>query len=162
MVSSQLKNKIRKLWLNPKYGFKGAISFNSFLRFDRGINVSLKTVYQILHSIKSYVYHKKTQKPKKLRKYQVDGGGILYEADLAFLPKDPSTNAIGFLAVCDVWNLNVWAFPIKSKKPEELKPLFKKIFKENGYTPQQLQTDFGNVNISNVILCLKPKQKNLF
>ena len=142
MISEKERKLLIKLWTSKKFhgAFSGATIFHRALKSE-GINVPLKDVISVLHSIPSYIYRVRKPKIPKTRPYRIVGVNKLWEVDLAHM--NALENGYKYIFVCvDVFSRKLFTVALKNKLREGLKEALKKCFQQNyGRTPDKLQGD---------------------
>ena len=146
-----------KEYLNERYhslsfpaSFSGAQKFYEAIKREGIYNVSLKDIKRWLQSVETYTVHKDVR--RKFPRSRVITNGIkdLYDMDLvhmADLKKYNDGYAYIFLII-DVFSRFAYAYPLRSKKPEEVIAALKKLFKA-GNIPTNARSDFGGEFVSN-------------
>ena len=108
---------------------------------DKGKKPKIKyeEIKKFLDNLPTYQLHKPAVKKFTFRKTMVSYSDQQWQADLVDMQKFVKSNK-GYkyiLTVVDIFSRYAWAFPLKSKRGEEVKDLFVTIFKEA--KPEKIQ-----------------------
>lgn len=142
-MSGQLSEaKIISLWRDktfPGYGL-GLISFKQELESRFKVKLSDKFVKNCLLKIPEYLQNQLRRKKFERRQYFVHGFAILYQCDIATMPKFNDFQF--FLLLIDAYTSFIWTSPLTHKSNVEVGNALDKIF-EKWPTCDRLETDEG-------------------
>ena len=104
-----------------------------------------------LHSQEAYTLHKPLRRNFKRRMVYVESIDEQFEADLIVFDNYAKENkGYKYIFVCiDVFSKYAWASALKSKRGEEIKKCFEKVFEQR--TPISLRTDSGGEFINRIV-----------
>jgi len=137
-------DKLEDIYYAPETGFVGINQLQRRLK-EKGIKVSQKELQNFLQRQITYTLHKPVKHKFPTRKVYVSGIDDQWQADIV--------DMIGFakhnddyqyiLTVIDCLSKFLWAVPLKTKSPRDVKAAFVGIFESSGRIPRRLQTDAG-------------------
>lgn len=138
---------------NPEGGLGGVE------RFRRANNLSRKEAIRILQRDDAYTLHKQQRKRFKRRPIIALYKDELHQSDLADMSKYKKYNRgmRYILVVIDTLSRYLYAVPIKSKRPQDVKRAFVKIFRQA--TPRHLLTDRGTEYYNKVLRAYFKRKK---
>lgn len=131
--------EIKKLWHDPKIGYRGIKTFQIFLKTDLNINVSQQRLYKILKEDPLYLIHLPPKKNFERRSYDLSFVGELLQMDLAEMFSFESFNF--FLIVTDCFSSRVWTRNLKSKHSNIVALALKEILSEMPFKIQEIESD---------------------
>lgn len=122
-------SSIKKLWYNPKVG--GSYAGASTFYISRDKKYRLKDIKEELGKLKEYYTFLKRPRRFPKRKVIVHFANFMYCADLIDLQRYHKDNAPYnyILVLLDMFSRKLYAFPLASKKPENVIKAFKKFLK---------------------------------
>jgi len=139
-----MNTDLSKIYNNPKTGFSG---INNLLRKAKDAkikNIKQGDIEQFLRTQLPYTLHKPVRKNFKKEKVYVHHIDDQWQADIVeMIPYSKNNQDYKYiLMIIDVFSKFAWAVPLITKKPNEVKDSFRKIF-ELGRQPKSIQTDDG-------------------
>ncbi len=136
--------QILSYWRNPDFAgsYRGAKTFQIFLKTDLGEDVSINRIYKLLKTDKIFILHQRPIRNIERRRFDVKFYGQVCQSDLAFMFKHNDFNS--FLLLIDVFSLKIFVEPLKSKSSQAVKLAFEKIFKDFKSEIHILETDRGS------------------
>lgn len=152
--SSISDSEILALWKDPNFNgsFRGARSFQIFLKTDKNIDIALQRIYKVLNTDSIYISHQRPIRNFPRRHYDVRTYGEVCAMDLAFM--FPFEEFIGFLLLIDLYSSKIFTEPVKSKNFKSISDAFLKIVQRFGTQIHVLETDQGKYLLSKKILCI--------
>ena len=135
---------LKKIYYSPETGYVGINQLQRRLR-EKGINVSAKELQRFLQQELTYTLHKPVKHKFLTRKVYVNGLDDQWQADLVDMIaySKHNDNYQYILTVIDCLSKFLWAVPLKTKSPKDVKQAFETIFKTSNRIPRKLQTDAG-------------------
>ena len=147
---STLSEEVRQ-YLDKKYhdasfpgSFSGPQKFYRAVKKDGQYKVGLKSIEQWLQGVDTYTVHRAARHNFPRSRVITNGIGDLYDIDLVFM-RDLRRFNSGYqyiLLAIDVFSRYAHAWPLRTKKPEEIIAALKKLFRK-GYKPANLRSDNG-------------------
>lgn len=131
--------KLRKLWHDPKIGFRGIKTFQILLKTDYNIQVSQERLYRVLKEDPLYLIHLPPKRHFERRSYDVKFLGELLQMDLAEMFVFEGFKY--FLVVTDCFSSKVWARCLKSKQSNVVCEALKEILKDISFRIQEIESD---------------------
>lgn len=135
------------LWKDPKFSgsYSGTSTFAAALKIHKKIDVPLKRLKKVLHSIPTFV--QQSLRVSKVGHRNLDfplSVNMEMQCDLMELPADVNPKRKVFLVVCDLCSLYCWVSILDSKKAEDVQSGFDDIFHQNGDNyPVSISSDRG-------------------
>ena len=135
---------LKKIYFSPETGYVGINQLQRRMR-EKGINVSIQELQQFLQKQLTYTLHKPITHKFPTRKVYVTGIDDQWQADLVDMAacSKHNDNYQYILTVIDCLSKFLWALPLKTKSPNDVKQAFDTIFKTSKRIPRKLQTDSG-------------------
>jgi len=136
--------EILELWKDEKFPghFSGVNSFQAALKYIKGVIISKQHIRKLLHTIPNYQTHVKTKNKGPRRPYVVNRFGELAQGDLAVMWEDEGYSY--FVLVVDVYSMNIYTRPLKTKLASEMKKALEDIFiNDFQLYPEKFETDQG-------------------
>ena len=135
-----MDEKLRKVY----YDLKHPAGYASARKLAKATGISEKNVKSWLKKQTTYTLHRQARKKYPTRRYIVHDIDEQWQADLAdvSLISRQNSDYHFILTVIDIFSRYAWAFPLKTKRGQEVAAAFKVIFKE-GRIPKRIQTDQG-------------------
>lgn len=143
-MSKELSDEeILRIWRNPAFegSYVGPKKLQVLLKTNFDIDVSEKRLYKILEGDSIYLIHKRTQKKFPRRFYDLRYYCEVIQTDLAYMFEYNSYKY--FILAVDLFSSKIAAFPLKTKKSEEVAKQLANIFKFYAAPITKLETDRG-------------------
>lgn len=131
--------KIRKLWHNPKIGYRGIKTFQILLKTNYNIDISQNRLYQILKEEPLYLIHLPPKRNFERRSYDVKFIGELLQMDLAEMFTYNSYKY--FLIITDCFSSKIWAQKLKTKQAVTVCNALKQIINQFSFKVQEIESD---------------------
>lgn len=131
--------KIRKLWHDPKIGYRGIKTFQVLLKTNYNIDVSEQRLYNILKEDPLYLIHLPPKKNFERRSYDVKFIGELFQMDLGELFEFQSFKY--FLIVTDCFSSKIWTRNLKNKQANVVCDALKDILDNLSFDVQEIESD---------------------
>jgi len=119
--------------------FSGARTFQTFLKTDYNLDISLNRLYSILKTLPFYVISQRPIRKFPRRPYSVAGYGSLLQCDLAVMFEKDGWKY--FLVVVDVYSRKLFVELLKDKSAPTVKKAFVKIFATFSTPITSIETD---------------------
>src|SRR3990167_9683983 len=135
---------LKKIYYSPETGYAGINQLQRRMR-EKGIKLSQKELQNFLQQQITYTLHKPVKHKFPTRKVYVSGMDDQWQADLVDMIaySKHNDNYQYILTVIDCLSKFLWALPLKTKSPNDVKQAFDTIFKTSKHIPRKLQTDAG-------------------
>ena len=136
--------EIKKLWLSDDFPghYSGINSLKNNLEYFYNVVVSKERLRRILHKIPNYQRHVRRRNKGPRRPYVVYRYGELVQGDLAVMW--PYKGYQYFVLIVDVYSMNIFTRPLKTKLASEMKIALEDIFQNDlKLYPEKFETDQG-------------------
>ena len=136
--------KIKKLWLSEDFPghYSGINTLQHCLEIIKNVKVSKERLRKILHEIPNYQMHVQRKNKGPRRPYVVYRYGELVQGDLAVMWDCESFQY--FVVIVDVYTMNIFTRPLKTKLASEMKTALEDIFVNDlKLYPEKFETDQG-------------------
>ena len=153
---------IEKLWTSSTFPghFSGINTFKNCIHFYKKESVSKERLRRILHKIPNYQQHIRRNNKGPRRPYIVYRFGELVQGDLAVMWTRKGYNY--FVLIVDVYTMNIFTRPLKSKLASEMKVALEDIFHNDlKLYPEKFETDQGG-EFQGKVVANYYKEKNIF
>ena len=142
--------EIASYWRGEKEGFHGAwlgaVNFMHHLRTERNIDIPLKRITRILHSIPDYaVTTRRIFSFPRQNYHAVRSFFAVVQMDTLKMYNDRGWNYIAILV--DVMSSKLFAKPLKTTGGGETLAAFRSMLSEAKEVPEILETDAGQLNM---------------
>lgn len=138
------EQNLKDVYYSPETGYVGINQLQRRLK-EKGLKLSRKHLQSFLQQQLTYTLHKPVKHKLSTRRVYVSGIDDQWQADLvdmiSFAKHNDDYQYI--LTVIDCLSKYLWALPLKTKSPKDVKQAFAVIFKTSGRIPKKLQTDAG-------------------
>ncbi len=162
-INTKKNNKIKEKILNRVYSIEKPASFSGINKLKKHTNFSKKNIKSALFDSDAYTLHKPITRKYKRRKVTTSGNEYQIQADLIDMQhlKKENKGYKFILTAIDVFSRYAWAYPLKSKKGNEVASVLKRIFqttkgKNTKYFQTDKGTEFYNANVKKLL-----KEKNI-
>lgn len=140
--------EILSYWRKPSFpgSYRGAKSFQIFLKTDLNEEVPLNRIYKLLKTDKIFILHQRPIRNIERRRFDVKFYGQVTQSDIGFM--FPYEDYNSFLLLIDVFSLKIFVEPLKSKSSQTVKKAFEQIFKKFQSEIHIIETDRGSGKIN--------------
>ena len=139
-----MEKQLEDIYYSPETGFSGINQLQRRLK-EKGVKLSQKELQSFLQKQLTYTLHKPVKHKFPTRKVYVSGIDDQWQADIVDMQSFSKHNDDYkyILTVIDCLSKYLWALPLKTKSPKDVKQAFDIIFQSSGRIPKKLQTDAG-------------------
>src|SRR5277367_4363923 len=139
-----MNKRLEDTYYSPETGFVGINQLQRRLK-EKGVKLSQKELQSFLQKQLTYTLHKPVKHKFPTRKVYVSGIDDQWQADIVDMQSFSKHNDDYkyILTVIDCLSKYLWALPLYTKSPKDVKQAFDIIFNTSGRIPKKLQTDAG-------------------